>query len=117
MQQGNKPYPPFGAILNQMHLSNVKPNNSIFVYCGKHAWHCAKESNNNLVFALCLPPRSKADEYKWPVKGLSFIIINTGDMSEADLRLVAYSLLKADARNVAIFSGENIPTEVYHSEI
>lgn len=114
MQQGIKPFPPFGAILNQMNLSNVKPRNSIFVYCGDDSWHYAKTSNNNLTFALCLPPDKNPNEYKWPVKGQSLIICDTGNTSQPNLRLLALCLLEAEARQVCIFTEQNTVIDIYN---
>lgn len=120
MQQGNntnsRPFPPFGAILNQAIKSNVTPTYSIYVFCGKDAWYQAKQMNMQMQIALCIPPDKQIDDFQWPVKGLSLILFNTGNMTDAALRAASHSLLKAGAKQVFIFGGEETSAEIYHHQ-
>lgn len=115
MQHQSKPFPPFGEILHKyLSMKRFKPTNAVYVYCGQDSWRCAENSNNAFHPALCLPPDQRVEAYQWPVKGLSLILFNTGNMSEESLRTVAFSLIESGAVQVCVYNGDCIPVEIYH---
>lgn len=102
MQQGNKPYPPFGAILNEYFKLDVIPQNSLWVYCGQTGYKDAKKMFEQLgQLCIALPYKDHPASYQWPVKGMKTILYDTGGHHTLTYLLeVATELLKAGAKVV-----------------
>ena len=105
MQQGNnKPYPPFGAILNQILVAKIIPEYGIYIFVGENAWYQAKLMNSKSTLALCLPPNTSPEAYNWVANSLSFIIYDTGESNPDLLWELAITLKKQGAKSVVLHS-------------
>lgn len=113
MQAGIKPYPPFGTLLNQAIKLGVKPEYSIYIFCGKDAWQEARTWIKKSGIALCLPADDSPIEYNWIADDLRFVIYDTGEVAKYTLRELALLLLKKGAKSVTIFSEYQDMIELY----
>ena len=113
MQIETKPFAPFGAILDQLLSENIKPRNSIFLYCGKIAESEAKKSLANGHIALCLPYGKTVSDYRWSIQGLRLIVYDTGSMSSINLKRISYELLKLGAHMVVVQSAMTTPIDIH----
>ena len=74
-----------------------------WIYTGKTAWSDAREAQAPV---LVLPDNESPDEFTWPVKGFTALIIRTSSLDGAVQTKLARALLEAGASNVvAIRSG------------
>ena len=109
----NKPFAPYGAILHLIQAQQIKLKTHLYFFCGKDAQIEAKKFYEGGQLALCLPLGQRFENYKWPLIGLRIILYDTGKMSSLGLSKLAYSILKEGADLVAVYSEQNIGTEVY----
>ncbi len=102
MQQGNKPYPPFGAILNQYFEMGITPTTSLWIFCGQTGYKDAKKMISCLgQLSLALPYKDHPANYQWPVKGMKIVLYDTGGHHTLTYLLeIATELLKAGAKVV-----------------
>lgn len=104
MQQGNKPFPPFGAILNQFQLTSLTLKYALHIHCGKNGWTEAKQTLETGQLALCLPVGAMPLDYHWPVQNLTIIIDDSGGMDKSVLIQLAECCLSNRAKIVWIYS-------------
>lgn len=102
MQQINKPFAPFGAVIHQLRCELKHFNTAPFLYVGRYAEVQAKRSWENGQIALCLPMGSQISHYRWPIDGLNLVVIDTGSMSGLGLKRIAYDLLKLNVEMVVV---------------
>lgn len=114
MQQGNKPFPPFGALFNQLLKTNLKLKYSPWVFCGKTAWADAAKANEVGQLALCLPYGDDPSGYTWPVTDLSLILNHTGGLASLGLSKFAFELINQGARQVTIFCEQGNGIKVFN---
>lgn len=114
MQQVMKPFPPFGAVLHQLQAANIKVNFSPYIFCGKDALAEARIMNGRGQLALCLPYKTNAADYKWPINTLSIILFDTGETTENYLKITALTLLSEGARQVCLYRLDPPSVEIYN---
>lgn len=113
MQQGNKPFAPFGAVICQLRLELKSIQTSPYIFVGRYAEQEARKFWTQGYIALCLPIGKNVTDYSWPVKDLSLIIYDTGSMASLGLKKIATHLLRCGAKITAIFSEMNHGIDIY----
>lgn len=102
--------PPYGEIVKS--FIRFTPDTSIYIYCGKTAFHDARATIKNATPCLCLPFGRKPDEYQWPVDGGKFIIFDTGGLTLDFLKNFACLLLAHGAKQVVLHT-ELAPIQLF----
>lgn len=114
MQQGTRPFPPFGTLLYQLQALDIKIIFSPYIFCGSLAREEAFKMNGHGQIALYLPQNKFIQDYYWPIEDLSVILFSTGSSKPHELKLYALSLLAEGARQVTIYPSDLSPIEIYN---
>lgn len=94
----SKKYPPFGKRLAVQLSQGQRPQNVVWVACGIKAWDRARNDlKRSDSAALCLPHGSDPTAYRWPVAGLSCVVVHTGGLDAKTLRALGAELIKSGA--------------------
>jgi hypothetical protein len=97
--------PPYGKPLHQLLLSNKKPDNNVYCYCGDKAWDLGKSSSIcRPTRTLVLPPTHFARSYIWPVAGCEILLIETSEVMDYYIESIVQSLFDYDANSVVLLS-------------
>ncbi len=97
--------PPYGKPLHQLLLSNKRPNNSVYLYCGELAWDKGQLSSiARPTRTLALPPRASPLSYIWPVAGCEILFIETSAVMDYYIESIVQTLFDYDADGVQLLS-------------
>lgn len=112
-----KPLPPFGKKIEVLLTAGQLPKNNIWAFIGVQAWQKAKAFEASQ-FVLVLPCGVDPGRYRWPVKGCSLLIFNTGgiDLAPSVIRKFGFVLLASGAHVVHIIL-LNGPMVIYRREV
>lgn len=113
MQHAIKPFPPFGTLLYQLRILEIKISFSPYLFCGDFAREEAFKMNAHGQIALYLPQTKFIQDYFWPIEDLSVVLFNTGGCHFHKLELYALSLIDEGARQVCVYPGDLSPVELY----
>lgn len=113
MQPSIKPFPPFGTLLYQLRVLDIKIEFSPYIFCGDLAHAEACQMNGKGQIALYIPQNKHIQDYQWPVEDLSVILFNTGSTKPHELKLYALSLLNEGARQVTVYPADLSTIEFY----
>lgn len=113
MQGLTKPFPPFGTLLYQLQVLEIKIAYSPYIFCGDLARDEAFQMNAHGQIALYIPQNKFIQDYYWPIEELSVVLFNTGGMASHELRLAALSLISEGARQVCVYPSDLSPIELY----
>jgi hypothetical protein len=108
------PLPPYGKILKSYQDANVKLHYPLTIFTGKEAFNRAKKLISYEV-CLCLPFESLPENYHWPVKDLSIIIIDTGSTDLSILECLAICLIQQGEGKIVVIQSDHYSqqTEIY----
>lgn len=104
--------PPFSRILDDYQRYVISIEFPIYICCGMDAWQDAKRNLAIGCISLCLPYGHSVTSYKWSIKGLNIVVMDSGGLTEPALLAICSHLLKCGAQSVVLCS-DLMPTEVF----
>lgn len=108
--------PPFGKLLERLLLSGQKPNNSVYLYLGYHAWAKGKSSSvSRPKNTLILPIDKSVYDYDWPVMGCEILIIETSNLKTEYVENVVQHLFDYGASKALLIS-QNLSITSYKKD-
>ncbi|SRR5579872_917936 len=93
--------PPYGKPLADLQIKGLMPSNSVYIITGQQGWDLSsKRASLYPCTTLLLPPWLDPFFFRWPVKGCSAIIYDTGYADKQYLRDTAICLFRSGAQSV-----------------
>ena len=114
MQQGFKPFAPFGQLLHDLRLIEPNLKYSPYIFCGSDSLLDARKMLSGGVLCMALPPHTSVTNYRWSIANLSLILFDSGEMYQEDLKFIALALLDEGAKQVCVYATDPPGVETYH---
>jgi hypothetical protein len=90
-------YSPYGGRLSSAIKDGYPLDQSVYLFCGYHAWKKARGFAVSRTLLLCLPPWLSPSEFDWPVIGADVLIFDTGNCEVSYIEETAHVLFENGA--------------------